>query len=394
MKVSIVLPIYNVEKYIKRCIESILTQTMSQDEIEIIMVDDGSKDSSGRICDEFALNHKNVLVIHQSNAGAAAARNAGLSRAKGEYVFFVDPDDFIEKDYCKKAYDEAVRTGADIVIFDAYKEEVKNNPEGNKDSTIGKIIGEQCADGRGIVKRIVLTHANRDFYTKDRTEILSMQCQILYPYMSARVQGTSFTRNVPLAAPWDKIYKRDFLMENGILFPEKLKVLDDMVFNFTAFGKAKSVAYKQMHLYHYQVIMDSITNSYKKNRPELDMETFRFLNNSINEICNEGISVSEDKQCYAQKKATEQRLRQAYYARIIKSFAICCRLSFFNRQNPLSDKEKKAEVKKYMSMSPYDEAFCSVELKNLEWKLGAVTIAGRLKSPFILKTLDSLENSK
>ena len=91
--VSIIVPIYNVEQYISKCIESILAQTYR--DFELILVDDGSPDNCGKICDEYAKQDSRVHVIHQENSGLSAARNAGIDDAKGEYIMFVDSDDFI-----------------------------------------------------------------------------------------------------------------------------------------------------------------------------------------------------------------------------------------------------------------------------------------------------------
>ena len=95
-KVTVVVPVYNVEKYLIRCIESLINQTLK--EIEIILVNDGSKDKSGKICEKYALKYKNIKVIHQLNKGLSGARNTGIKIAQGEYVGFVDSDDYVEKD--------------------------------------------------------------------------------------------------------------------------------------------------------------------------------------------------------------------------------------------------------------------------------------------------------
>ena len=92
--VSVIIPVYNVERYLKKCIDSILNQTYKN--LEIILVDDGSTDCSSKICDEYAKNDTRILVIHKANGGQSEARNIGISESKGEYIFFVDSDDYIE----------------------------------------------------------------------------------------------------------------------------------------------------------------------------------------------------------------------------------------------------------------------------------------------------------
>ena len=99
-KISIVVPVYNIEKYIGKCIDSIISQTYQN--YELILVDDGSKDDSSNICDEYAKNNENIVVIHKSNGGLSDARNAGINKATGDYVIFVDGDDFIKDNECLK----------------------------------------------------------------------------------------------------------------------------------------------------------------------------------------------------------------------------------------------------------------------------------------------------
>lgn len=116
-KVSIVIPIYNVEKYIRACLDSAVNQTLK--EIEIICVDDGTPDSSGKIADEYAQKDSRVKVIHQENHGLPAARNRGMEEVKGEYIKFLDSDDTLELQACEICYDKAKLHNADILVHDA-----------------------------------------------------------------------------------------------------------------------------------------------------------------------------------------------------------------------------------------------------------------------------------
>jgi len=115
--VSIIIPVYNVESYINQCIDSVIQQTYKN--VEIILVDDGSDDSCPRICDEYARKDPRIRVIHKPNGGASDARNAGLAIAKGEYIYFLDSDDYIEKDAIATLVVHAHHYDADVVFFDA-----------------------------------------------------------------------------------------------------------------------------------------------------------------------------------------------------------------------------------------------------------------------------------
>ncbi len=123
-KVSVIIPVYNVEKYLRECLESVVRQTLR--DIEIICVDDGSTDGSPDILREFAQNDKRFVIISQSNQGQGVARNKGIENAKGEYIAFVDPDDWIEVDAFEKLYDFSVKNSAEITHFN-YKEYLNGN---------------------------------------------------------------------------------------------------------------------------------------------------------------------------------------------------------------------------------------------------------------------------
>ena len=111
--ITVIVPVYNVEKYLRECIDSILAQTYPN--VELILVDDGSKDNSGKICDEYATTNPNVIVIHSKNGGLSAARNKGLDKARGEFIMFVDSDDFIDSNTIDALYELYCCYGADVV---------------------------------------------------------------------------------------------------------------------------------------------------------------------------------------------------------------------------------------------------------------------------------------
>lgn len=119
-KISIIVPVYNVEKYLVKCLESILAQTFS--DFEVLLVDDGSTDRSGQVCDDYAKKDIRFRVFHKENGGVASARQAGTDLATGDYIIHVDPDDWVESNMLEELYLKAVETGADVVICDYYVE--------------------------------------------------------------------------------------------------------------------------------------------------------------------------------------------------------------------------------------------------------------------------------
>ena len=118
-KISIILPVYNSEKYISQCIESVLLQTLS--DFELIIIDDGSIDSSGKICDRYAQSDNRISVIHQNNNGVSYSRKIGIEKAASEWIGFIDSDDWIEPDTLKNTYDTAIKEKSDIVCFGMQK---------------------------------------------------------------------------------------------------------------------------------------------------------------------------------------------------------------------------------------------------------------------------------
>ena len=176
-KVSVIVPVYNVGKYLQQCLDSILVQTLQ--DIEVICVDDGSTDSSGKILDQYVLEDKRVKALHRKNAGYGAAMNAGLDAAQGEYIGIVESDDCIKAEMYQTLYDAAIKDNLDVVKSDAiyWMESVGYLKE----------IHYQWLDN----------YYDRILYDEDRNIFFDFYMNI-----------------------WTGIYKKTFLMENKIRFHE------------------------------------------------------------------------------------------------------------------------------------------------------------------------------
>lgn len=217
-EISVIVPIYKVEKYIDQCIQSILKQTFS--DYEVILVDDGSPDNCGIICDEYAKRDKRVHVIHQKNGGISAARNAGLNRffcnVDNKYVTFIDSDDWISAYYLEQLYTTAIMTDADIVSCDySSKQLVENNGKTNSDNI-------------------------RIFSGKNA--------------LIERYKGDAQIR----VSSWGKLYRRNLL--EGLSFPEG-KIHEDQWFSTMAYYFANRTVFLNDKLYFYRLRNDSITGS-------------------------------------------------------------------------------------------------------------------------------------
>jgi glycosyltransferase involved in cell wall biosynthesis len=194
VKVSVIIPVYNCEKYLKQCLDSVTGQTLK--EIEIICVDDGSTDTSLQILKQFENGDSRIKVIQQKNAGAGAARNNGLSVAKGEYLSFLDSDDFFEPDMLEKAYNQAKHGSAQVVVFGS------------------------------------------DQYYEETDEFKSVSWTLrkaaLPPYRPMYFR--TFTDNVFkvfVGWAWDKLFERKFVQEHELKFQEQ-RTSNDLLFVFSA----------------------------------------------------------------------------------------------------------------------------------------------------------------
>jgi glycosyltransferase involved in cell wall biosynthesis len=211
VKVSVIVPIYNAENYLEACLKSILEQTFK--DFELILVDDGSKDRSLKICETFAESDDRVVVIHQENCGSSSAKNTGLKVANGEYIAFCDADDTIDTDYIQNLYQG--------VLLD------------NVDVCIGNFA--------------FITEKNGEILTRKTVEIEKGSYRIkefmsFYPrYMTQAIIGS----------PCNKLYKHKIIVDNSLDFNTQLKNNEDTHFNFDFLSKCQSVYVSDKPYYNY-----------------------------------------------------------------------------------------------------------------------------------------------
>ena len=234
-QVSIIVPVYQVEKYIRKCIESIQAQTFS--DFELILVDDGSKDASGKICDEYAKKDDRIKVIHKKNEGVALARNDGIKLSKGKYVCFIDGDDWIEKFMIENCMNRILDTEADV-IFHGYKQELWKN------KVVINIEEKSTSDFLD-----TLTHSE-----------MSEKMEQLWPYCSSYVWSYFFTR---------KIIKEE-------RFPN-VKISEDHIFILNVLKKCDKISFLNDFSYHYCMRMGSSANRWTKEKKVDGADNFKRL---------------------------------------------------------------------------------------------------------------------
>lgn len=231
-KISIVVPIYGVEKYLEKCIDSLLDQTI--DNIEIVLVDDGSPDNSGKIADDYALKYSNIKVIHQQNAGLGPARNSGIKASTGEFIGFIDSDDWAQQTMFEKLYKAAKDNKADIVV------------SGHCDWTNGSVVKTR-------------RHPLAGTTIRDKESIDAVR-KNLYGHMIDDSEVEAFPMSV-----WIAIYKRKMIEEYGLQFENVLS--EDIIFNIAAYKCADVITFTDGVDYCYRKEdQTSITQSFSESK--------------------------------------------------------------------------------------------------------------------------------
>ena len=235
-KISLIVPVYNAEKHMRKCIDSILSQTLKN--IEVILINDGSSDNSGSISNEYSIKDNRVRVIHQENSGPSVARNKGISIATGKYIGFVDSDDYIEPTMYEELYNSANQNNIQVAMC-SYKEKYLYNNESiivkaNVDSN--KIYGKLDID-----EKIISTFAKNDNYG----------------YYSL----------------CNKIYLREWLLDSNIILDINRDHGEDWWFNINIFSRINSFIYIDKQLYNYiHINSNSLMLKYRENQFDLFLD--------------------------------------------------------------------------------------------------------------------------
>lgn len=221
--VSIIVPVYNAERFLARCIESILNQSYKN--IEVLLINDGSKDNSGDICEYYAKKDNRVKVIHQKNSGPSVARNVGIEQSKGEYIQFVDSDDYVDNDMTESLVRE-MEENIDIVL-----------------------CGFKC----------LLSNNNKDVF---KTNIYPKTCLTKYEFLN---QFGILFKDFYINYIFNKLYRRDIITNYNIRFDPSVGWGEDLLFNISYFNQCKMISIIDKLLYNYNKMNDqSITSSFNK----------------------------------------------------------------------------------------------------------------------------------
>lgn len=245
--ISIIVPVYKVEKYIKQCVDSIINQTYK--DIEIILVDDGSPDNCSKICDDYAKADSRVKVIHQDNEGIVSARKTGLKNAEGDYIGFVDSDDWIEPDMYEHFAKAIEQYHPDMALCEFYF---------------------SYPDEEGLSSQ----QLSRPFFSRKDME------REIYPSMLFKDRFYSFGVN---PCCWSKVFKKELLENNLYKLPSEIKIGEDAAFVYPCLLEADNVAYVDRFLYHYRINNASMTKAYDNNLENIILIPYDILSKVLEE---------------------------------------------------------------------------------------------------------------
>ncbi len=294
MTLSIIVPICNAERFLENCLSSIAAQTLT--DMEVILIDDGSTDGSGAVCDRYAADDPRFRAVHQSNQGVSAARNAGLALARGEWVLFADADDALWEDAAEKLRFSEYR-GSDLVFL-GYACARDDNPETLELPDCEEGLLEREAPR--LLRRAMLNGAA---FRRDRR----------------------IPRGLCLGVVWAKLYRREFLREHGLRFESSLHFAEDYLFNFQVFGCAPVCRAERLCAYWHRIEQGggSVSQRY-------DPSTVSALQYVAGAVSRQLEEEGED--------GPAADLEQAY----LNWFRQCCRHAFFHEKNPAPLREKRA----------------------------------------------------
>lgn len=275
-KISVVIPVYNIEEYLPKCLQSIEEQSVFQD-LEIILIDDGSKDDSGKICDAFATKHNNVIVTHKKNGGVSSARNAGIESATGEYISFVDGDDYLDSNHFSEILDDIKKTKSDLIIHDYYVEYNKS-----------------------LYK-----------YRQNNLEKTFNQYEALKEILSGGIIGNNL---------FDKVFKRKLIKD--IRFNCSIRIGEDLLFIYQFLEKTNKIKCRTIATYHYIQRSGSAMNSNFSEKFFDIIEVSQIIENSIKKNHPDLTNYAQALTIYSKYKTLERAYKTKTYNKFNKRLEI------------------------------------------------------------------------
>lgn len=342
-KISIIIPVYNVKEiFFKKCIESLINQTVSN--IEIILINDGSTNNSPQLCDQYAKKDSRIKVFHQQNQGVSVARNKGIDEATGEWITFVDPDDWVEIDMCEKLIGNLKDKNCDILIFSCF--EVYENK-------INKILWN-----------------NKKIYNFTQNEHEMLQNNILN-------YNENFMPSY-FGAVWGNLYRRKFINDNKIRFIPGLTKAQDTVFNLYALEYAKKIKYLNEAMYYYRHNESSVCYRYNSN---IDEPLIKLLN-----------EIRKFMEIFEKDK--NEMFMMAYYQKTLVTLIENLKLNYFHKNNKNKSLVNKKNLNYLISQEPYYNMLHNIDFQKLSFKKKLIIYLIKSKQFYLLKLLFKINEIK
>lgn len=311
--VSIIVPVYNSERYVERCINSLISQTLT--DIEIIVINDGSKDDSDIICTQLEKKDKRIHYYLQENMGVSVARNKGLSMATGEWITFVDSDDWVEPTMCECAYNAVSCSNADIVMWGYW---LDSNQKSKKQHFIKLCSGDVTSSKALIQTKIISRYADGDI------------CE----------------NAISAGATWGKLCRRELIEKYKLQFVEGLTRAQDTVFWLHAFEHANTIYYLDECLNHYSISEDSICSGKKYiSRCEVPFEKL----------------MDEYEKFISEYHDQDERFMRALFQRGVQILDWYMKHKILNKENPAKIIKKRNMIYKLISTSRYKKVLKNVK---------------------------------
>ena len=330
IKISFVVAIYNVGEYVEACIKSLVSQ--KSDDIEILLIDDGSTDQSGEICDTF-MNDSRVKVFHNENGGASVARNTGIESASGEWIYFVDGDDLLADNIIDKI----------LVLLDDKYDIIYTGHAALKNGK-SKVVGPWLQGQKLLGKD--------DFKTFQRWMLNKYE----------------FGDEFAVAAPWAKLYKRAFLIDNNLRFTPGVKIGQDKLFNMYVCEKAQCGIYVSEPTYFYRIIETSRSKRYSPNIEKSYENLLYKLKDYI-----DGLNRAE--------------LSEAYRMRKITTFMYYIVNDFCHPDNKKTYRERREKFLYYLGQPLYMNMTKITDYRMMSWQEKMLLMGIRKKSFLMLDLL-------
>lgn len=315
--VSVIIPVYNIEHFIERCINSVIHQTYKN--LEIILVDDGSKDNSGKICDNYSEEDNRIKIVHKDNGGLSSARNAGLEISRGDFITFIDGDDWIDKDYISKCMERLLESKVDVLITPYIREYAD------------KSVPNELFSG--------------NYYVMDSELVTEKIFRRFFGLYKNELKDASKIDD--LSTAWGKVYKREFC-KNVRFVDTKIIGTEDAWYNINVFYNVKSVLYYGDVYYHYnKENQGSLIRSYNTDLFFGWKNLYQYMNNFV-----------------ISKKLQEDFFEALNNRIVVDLFALCRNVINSN----LSIKEKRNEIKHILDDKIYKKAFEKFDFSYLDLK--------------------------